>query len=283
MRYLLCAVYAFMGAVLFAVPNLTRRELLFGVPVAPGFRDTDEARHAITAFRAVSGATTLIAICALLLSPGAYLDSLAVAVPFAIMLASMAAFFAQHRRLKPFAAPSTVPRGALLSPARDRPPRFVWLATGPYLLLASAAVFLHLNWNRIPERFPVHFDAAGHANRWAERTVRGVYGPLIFGAELCTWMLAMGLAAWFGSRRTHFRRTALGAMIAIEFMLGGMFSMIAVQTLVGIPFAVIILFPLVILIPLIAVMAREGGRTIRPRRADPGRMLESGSLLLQPE
>ena len=104
---------------------------------------------------------------------------------------------------------------------------------------------------------PVHFDAAGQANRWAARTTKGVYGPLFFGAELCAWFLVMALAGWFGSRRSRSRSVMLGGMIAAEYLLGLVFALIAVQPLLGIPVWVIVLAPMAILIPLIIVLTNK--------------------------
>jgi hypothetical protein len=46
-RILICGQFAFMGAILLLLPNMTRRSLLFAVPVAEDFRNTAEARQAL--------------------------------------------------------------------------------------------------------------------------------------------------------------------------------------------------------------------------------------------
>jgi len=66
----------------------------------------------------------------------------------------------------------------------------------------------------------VHVDARGQANRWAERTTKGVYGPLFFGAEICAWFLAMALGWLVRLTRSRSRSVMLGGMIAVEYLVG---------------------------------------------------------------
>jgi len=257
MRLVLCTIYVFVGALVFAVPNMTRRELLFAVPVPPDFRESRAGRHAISKFRAAIGAVVLVGVCALLLAPAKLLDATATAVPIGILLAGGISFYWQNRRLATVAVQFTRPREAELTIAPEELPRFAWLAAGPMAMLAAAAGWLYLNWDRIPARFPVHFGADGRPNRWVERTTKGVYGPLFFGAEICAWMLIMGLAGWFGSRRSRSRPVMLGGLIAAEYLMGVMFALITLQAPLGIPVWVIALWPLAVLIPLIIVMTNK--------------------------
>ena len=80
MRLVLCTVYVFMGALLFALPNMTRREILFAVPVPPDFREGREGRRAIRMFRLVMVAVVVAAAGALLLSPDGLLNTTAAAI-----------------------------------------------------------------------------------------------------------------------------------------------------------------------------------------------------------
>jgi len=257
MRLILCAVYVFVGAVLFALPNLTRRELLFAVPILPDFRESPAGRRAIASFRAAITAAVLAGVGVLLASPANLLNATATAVPLLLLFVAGISFYRQNRKLAPAAIQYTRPREVELTTAPEELPRFAWLAAGPFAILAAVAAWLHLHWDKIPGRFPVHFDASGNPNRWAERTLHGVYGPLVWGAELCAWVLVMALAGWFGSRRSRFRTTMLGAVIAVEYLLGVLFSLNAVQAPLGIPAWVILLATMAILIPLIIVMRNK--------------------------
>ena len=269
MRLVLCTVYVFMGALLFALPNMTRREILFAVPVPPDFRESRAGRRAIRMFRLVMVAVVVAAAGALLLSPDGLLNTTAAAMPIAILLAGGIAFRWQNRTLAAAAVQFTRPRDAEMTAEPENLPWFAWLGAGPFVILAAAATWLYLHWDRIPARFPVHFDARGQANRWAERTTKGVYGPLFFGAEICAWFLAMALAGWFGSRRSRSRSVMLGGMIAVEYLVGLLNALISVQSLFGIPVWAIALSPMVILVPLIIVMTNKMGEPWEPMDPTP--------------
>jgi uncharacterized membrane protein len=208
-------------------------------------------------------------VCALLLSPARLLNATATAVPFAILLAGAVSFYWQNRKLAPAAVQFIRPRETELTAAPEELPRFAWLAAGPFVVLGAAARFLYLNWSRIPARFPVHWGANGQPNRWVERTTKGVYGPLFFGAELCVWLLIMALAGWSGSRRSRSRSVMLGGVIAIEYLMGLLFALISVQALLGMPAWVIVLSPMAILIPLIIVMVNKMSEPSEPMDPTP--------------
>jgi uncharacterized membrane protein len=282
MRIVLCTVHVFLGTLLFAIPNLARRELLFAVPIPPGFRESPAARHAISMFRAIVAAAVLAGVAALLLSPDCLFNAVATLVPLALMLAGGIGFYWQYRKLAPAAVQFAGPREAALTAAPEKLPRFAWLAAGPFVILAAAARFLYLNWDRIPARFPVHFNAVGQPNRWAERTIKGVYGPLIFGAELCAWLAIMALASWYGSRRSPLRSSMLGVMIASECLLGFLFALISVQALLGIPVWAIVLLPIAVVIPLIVVTVGKLSATSEAVDPTPNECWKGGIFYYNP-
>jgi uncharacterized membrane protein len=282
MRLVVCAVYFLIGAVLFAIPNLTRRELLFAVPVPPDFRESRAGRNAISMFRAAIAIAVLAGICALLLSPAELLNATAAVVPIVILLAGGISFYQQNRKLAPAAVQFARPREAELTAAPEDLPRFIWLAAGPFIILAAAALWLYLHWDSIPDHFPVHFNAGGQPDRWAERTTKAVYGPLIFGAELCAWLLIMSLATWFGSRRSLFRPVMLGGTIAMVYMVGVLFALIAVQSLLSIPVWLIVLWPMAILIPIIIVTKKKMSEPVEPMDPTPNECWKGGIFYYNP-
>ncbi len=269
MRLALCAVNIFIGALAFMAPNLTRRELLFAVPVPPDFRRNQAARDAIASYRTAIVAVVLATVAVLLFSPAPYLDATAAMAPFAILLVGGFAFYRQNRKLAPAAVQFARPREAELTVAPEELPRFAWLAAGPFAILGAAAEFLRLNWSRIPLRFPVHWGANGRPNRWAERTTKGVYGPMFFGAEICAWLLIMALAGWLGSRRSRSRPVTLGIMITAEYLVGVLFALISVQPVLGMPVWIIALAPLAIIIPLVIVAIKKLSETAGPMDPTP--------------
>ncbi len=283
MRFAFCAVYAFMGGLLFALPNMTRRELLFAVPVPPDFRQRREGRSAIRTFRAVVAAAGLAGLAALLAAPGAEFGAIVAVAQFGLMAAALGCFAWLHLKLVPAAVQFSGPRQAELSTEPDRLPRFTWLAAGPFVLLAAAAAWLAGNWDRIPARFPVHWGFGGQPDRWAERTARGVYGPMLFGAELCAWMLIVGVVGWYGARRSPSRRLMLGAMIAIGYMLASVFAMVALNPVLGIPVWLVVVAPMAFLIPMIAILVRKWSEPADPPEPTPNECWKAGVFYYNPE
>jgi len=266
MRFAFCIVYICQGALLCALPNMMRREILFAVPVPPGFRESAAARRAISSFRATMVAIVLIGLGALALTPQRYLEAAVLPAIFAPLLVGGVSYYLQHRRLAPAAIQFAPMREAELTLSAERLPRFVWLQAGPFAILAAATTWLYLHWDRIPARYATHFDFSGRPNGWTERTVKGVYGPLLFGAELCAWMLIMAVATWFGSRRSRFRPIMLGIAVGAQYLLAVTFSLIPLQATLGIPVWVIGLLPVAFLIPLIIVVTNK---LSEPGAADP--------------
>ncbi len=254
MRILPLAVSIFMGVVLFAIPNMTRREILFAVPVPPDFRKSPAARRAILMFRFTVVAVVLTGISALLLSPERLLNSIATAVPIAILLAAGISFYSQNRKLTPAAVQYTRPQEAEMTIAPDKIPWFVWLGIGPFALLAATALWLHFNWSLIALRYAVHFNFAGQPNRWIERSSKGVYGPVIFGAEICAWTLIMAFAGWYGSRRSRSRVVMLVGLIGFGYFFAVMFGLIALAAPLAIPVSVVVLGPLLIILALLSAL-----------------------------
>ncbi|MGA7409795.1 MAG: DUF5808 domain-containing protein [Bryobacteraceae bacterium] len=279
MKLALVCIYTFIGAVMFAVPNMTRRGILFAVPVPADFREGPIGRRSITIFRGLILAVLLPLVCALLFAPDRVLGPVSVAAPFLLMLVTGIGFFWQHHTLEPYAVHTQLPREAALSTAPDRLPWFAWLAAGPFAILTASALFLQANWERIPERFPVHWGANGQPNRWSERNVQGVYGPLLFGLELCLWFVAAGLASWFGARRSHLRSALFGCLIAVEYMLGVLFSIIAINPLVSFPVWAIALSPMLFVVPVIIVMMRAAAQPSDPPEPTPDECWKGGGVI----
>src|ERR1700683_367041 len=146
----------------------------------------------------------------------------------------MAAFVMQNRKLKPFAIQPPLVRETTLGPPEPLP-WFTWLGILPLLLLGGVAMYLHSHWYQIPARYPVHFTLDGTPNRWADRTFRGVYGPLLLGGELALWLFALVLAGWYGARRSEpMRKPALVVMLIVEWTIALLFGALPLKLGIGI-------------------------------------------------
>jgi uncharacterized membrane protein len=252
----LLIVHVLVGALLFAIPNLTRRQLLFAVPVPPDFRRSSPGRHAITMFRLVVGAAVLAGLGVFLVSPLGLMSFLEPLVVLGTLGVTMFAFYWQYRALAPFAVTHAGPRQAALTTAPERLPWFTWLGACPFAILAAAALYLYLNWGRIPARFPVHFGVQG-PDRWAGRTNKGVYGILLFAAELSAYLLIMTLASWFGARRSNSRTAMFAGLIAINNVVAAMFAAISLQPLFHLPdWAIVLGIIAAVILVLLAVVKK---------------------------
>ena len=173
-RAALMLLYALISLIVFLLPNMSHPKLLFGVVVPDGFRATDEGKRAIKTFRTMVALSAVAGLLALALLGGSWFMVAIQVGPLVISAVSIAAFLRLNRRLKRFAVPVSPVRQLELAAEPDHLPRFAWLGWIPVLLLPACAVYLHMHWDSIPERFPVHWGLNGQANGWAERSVRGV-------------------------------------------------------------------------------------------------------------
>lgn len=214
-----------------AVPQITRRDLLFGVPVPEGFRSTEPARRAIRCYQLTTGIPWVIG------EIGIWLPSTSWFFPATLVMIavlSVAAFIVQNRKLRPYAIQPPLVRETMLAPPEPLP-WFTWLGILPLLLLAGSAMYLNSHWDRIPEHYPVHFTFEGTPDRWSNRTVRGVFGPLMLGGEIAVWLFGLALAGWYGSRGSDpIRKPALVVMLAAEWIVALLFGVLPLRLATGI-------------------------------------------------
>jgi uncharacterized membrane protein len=232
-RLFIAEPLALMGAVLLLAPNVMRRGTLFAVPVSESFRATPEARHAVNAYRLWVIIALAVACLLWLLWPLAWITVLS---PLGVFAVGSIAFYQTHKSLAPFAVDiQSAQRSMDVSAAPDRLPRWIWFGLVPFLILTSAAVFLNSHWERLPSIIDLHYAANGVADRWAPKTFKSVYGPLLFGAEFCAWLLGMGLACWYGARRSPYRLLTLATIIVASIWLALLLSTITTLPLTNLP------------------------------------------------
>ncbi len=81
----------------------------------------------------------------------------------------------------------------LTPPPSDHPP-IVWPALAVIVLAIATAIDVAL-YPGLPASIPVHFDIAGHADRWAAKSVWSVFGLLIIGAAVVVLLTALSIVA----------------------------------------------------------------------------------------
>ncbi|MEZ5356168.1 MAG: DUF5808 domain-containing protein [Bryobacteraceae bacterium] len=292
-----------LGALFHWLPLWRRENQYFGVTTPAGFERTPEGRRALRRFRIWLWLGTAVAIMLTAAATEAGWRPLAPAGTLVQTITVIAAFAVVHRQLTPYAI-EPQPRTASLDPDRERLPGGLAAAMIPVAILAAAAIYVATHWELLPDRIPVHWGLDGRPNGWADRTPRGVAGPLVVGFMLWGVMLGSAIAILKGSPRPsgesadwtrRFRRANLRLLMALVWTMPLLFAGIAVRPVfeaqsITIPVWLITVAPLVAIlaytIPIIR-LSREtgsGGDSTPDRcwywgqfyynRADPALMVE---------
>lgn len=87
------------------------------------------------------------------------------------------------------------------------------------------------------------------------------------------------MATWFGARRSHLRSALFGCLIAVEYMLGLLFSIIAINPLVSFPVWAIALSPMLFVVPIVIVMMRAAAQPKDPPEPTPDECWKGGGVI----
>jgi len=222
---LFLVAFAFpMLPLLHVLPFLPRRSRLFGVAVPPEVRDGSQAARLLRQYQLRLLPWTAAVLLIELWIPLGWMPA-GLSAPLLPLLAAAWLWQRGHREARRFAQPASSIREAQLSDTDDGL-GLSWLWFLPPLgLLAATALYLRANWDRIPARFPIHWDFNGRPNNWAGRSAGGVFGPLILGALIVAFLLAMAALTYRYSRRTTQRSTTLAVLTAVAYLIALVFSL----------------------------------------------------------
>lgn len=169
------------------MPSLTRRDLLFGVTVAPSSRDTAAGRAIIRNYRLGVIAFTVLAGAGLAalnaLAPSEWWRS-GILAPVGIIVALLPGvpYLPAHLAARRLAVTGTgAASGAAVAnvstPAAELRPRhyseyvpWVWEAL-PLGIIAATAAYLAAGYTAAPATIPTHFGANGQPNAYAAKTI----------------------------------------------------------------------------------------------------------------
>jgi uncharacterized membrane protein len=208
------AVTTLTAAILLALPAMSRTTLPLGVLV-PRSRVTDPVVvAAIRRFRVVVVASYVVALVAaaivIPLGPAAP----ALVATLVLLVGSIAGYVLTRHSIQTAKREGgwldDVPvriSGSVTPDSSARPrPAFGWYAAALVLLLAAVAVGIAL-YDTFPASIAVHWDSAGQPNRFAEKTVLSVFGPLL----IAFGVLALMVGIAFVVRAVPWRRGGGGA------------------------------------------------------------------------
>lgn len=212
----------FILAVLHALPLLPRRDHLFGLALAREVRYGPEGRRLLRRYHLHLLPWT---VSMLLIACFAPLPRAAAWVGFSLLpiIAAYRGFSAGRAELRGLALPAPSTREARLHADSGLARRLPWFLL-PLALLAATAVYLHFRWDEIPARFPIHWGQNGVPNAWSTRTPLGVFGPLLMGALLIVFIVAIDTVITWGSRRAAVHPVVRIILIAVGWLVGAAFS-----------------------------------------------------------
>jgi uncharacterized membrane protein len=226
-------VLAVIGVVAWLAPGLPRGRF-FSVAVQSWLRSTPEGSHVLWWYRMKVTVHTLIGFVLLVLP---YVAGIPVpwfvAAPAGLgwqLGGCIFAYQGARRLVLPHGVDAASVQEAEILRRKVELPGGWTLQAGPFAALAGAALYLRSRWAELPERFPVHWGFDGRPNGWANRSLAGVFGPLIIAAVIAAGMV---LVAWLRQRQPRtagdahapaaaerrFRLAMLWAMLASEYLL----------------------------------------------------------------
>jgi uncharacterized membrane protein len=239
---LLAMIILFTAVYSLITPNLTRRDLLFGVTVAPDARRSAQGRRILARYRLATVVVNLLALGGLailyLLAPEGWVASpwLPLVVFVAFALDSIPYLVAHAASTDLRAAPSAASQAS--HPAAELAQRHYgdyvpWLwELLPVGVIAATAGYLATRYAAAPSVIPIHFDLNGNPNGYATKSIAS-YFVMVWtqiGIEvLITGMsvLVVGSKAVPGRSEAVFRRVWLRALYAMKTLLLLLFAFIA--------------------------------------------------------
>lgn len=266
-----------MTALLHWLPTWRRQGLWFGVTVAPGFDATPDARAALRSYRTAVWGLSLVAMGCVVAGARLAAPALPEAGVVGQAIGASVAFAVVRRRVLPFGIRVSGVRSAAISTDHEGLPGGAASVIVPLGMLAATALYLHANWQRLPDRVPVHWGIDGTPNGWADRTWHGVYGPLVVCALISLFVILMAEAIIHASPRarvagteawtTRFRRANLILLVAGVWGVSAMMSLFALMPLftdVSRPPALVLMIPVVLVLSILP-FAWQLVRVVRER------------------
>lgn len=183
-------------------PLMRKRSLFFGVTVDEGFRNSGEAHGIARTFRILVWTGAALAIAALslaghMMSPGFISLGALIEVAFGI-----AAWIYAWRCVRPHSG-SHISSERVVTLGQKTPslPGGILAILIPFAGPAAATWYLWSRYADLPARYPIHWNAAGQADRFASKSLLSVYFPPIMSTCVLLLLAVFALSIQYGSRR----------------------------------------------------------------------------------
>jgi uncharacterized membrane protein len=237
-------ILLFVGCYSLLMPSLTRRDILFGVTVAPDARSSAAGRRIIAGYRLTVAIFTVALLglfaAAYFAAPDGWFASpwlaLSLIAVIAIVEIPYLAAYRASTRLRVLAGSSASPASA---PAAELVPRhysdyvpWIWEVL-PVAIIAATAAYLATQYASAPAIIPIHFDAAGNPNGYATKSIAS-YFALVWaqlGMEVVITglsLLVVGSKAVPGPADMRFRRAWLRALFGLKMLVMLLFAFLSV-------------------------------------------------------
>lgn len=227
---------------LWALPGLSRPTIFFAVTVSPDFRKRDVARRWQRRYRTIVILAAALCVSAMVwVPPGQFHWGLAILGLNTVCLGGWAWV---HHIVRAYGFSSSPARRAGLAP-RDGPRPGAWLvAAGPFVMLAAAALLLHVQWEVIPDRFPTRWSLNGTPVRWTTKSFGSVFGALIMGTAVVTgtlwqtWSILartrhVAVSGPSAAAENRFRHRSVLYGIGASYLMAGLFAYLATRKVVA--------------------------------------------------
>jgi uncharacterized membrane protein len=275
MKWILIVSILLEAAVMMLLPYLSPRPLYFGVRTGVAFRESQAGRKIRGLYWGRVIASAGIGMAVLPFVP---------TLPFIVMLPiviSFVAFGLAYFQARPHALHAPEVREAELT---DEPalPRWSWLALPPFAIPLAVLQYLRAHYDQIPARYPVHFNLAGEPDRWVEKSARAVFAPVWFSEGMLLLFLMLLAAVLIGSRRRVRPSAIPGIFVVVMYLIGFVFTSIALMPIVQLPPVVTIGPTLAFVAAVLVIGYRRNADPNAPVETTPDECWTLGSFYVNP-
>ncbi len=243
-QYAILILTALLGAFYAILPDLTRPALFFAVTVDPTFRTTPAGRAIVRGYRTVVLAATVAGVLVAWRFGRGFQGMAGVWAMVGVLGVATGAFLWGRGRVLPHAAASPSVRQAVVVPRSVALPGGLLAQAGPFLLMIATAGWLAASWDRVPARFPIHWNAAGVADSFVAKGPAAVFGPLLTNVLMCLVLLGVAVAISVSTRRIaatgeqaasegRFRHLVLLILLGAEYLVAFIGSLVAALPILG--------------------------------------------------